>query len=162
MYQPVPPMYQPVPPRHKPRASTGLAVTAGVLGVLTAAMLAWFAIYNVGDDVTIDGETPSVIKINIIFGFIAAAVLLTAAAFTLARMIVGAWTLCGLTLFCVVMIFASPLLRGEPMSHYLDWVFGFEKSNGVAMALTVIIGAATAVVAALAGALRSRDGLTVH
>ena len=37
----------------------------------------------------------------------------------------------------------------------LKFLFGFDKSNGVAMALAIIFGALTAIMAAIAGSLKS-------
>ncbi|ANN19316.1 hypothetical protein SD37_29350 [Amycolatopsis orientalis] len=162
---------QPNPPQHglpqyglpqyglrpKPRANTAAAVTAGILGVLTACMLVWFVLYNVIYASAPEGGWSGQVMQNVVFGVIAAVVLMVAAAFTFARRIPGAWTLFGFCVFYVMAVLvATPLLWGTPLSTHLKWIFGFQKSNGVAIALVIIFGILTAITAAIAGSVKSR------
>ncbi|WP_414940900.1 hypothetical protein [Amycolatopsis sp. cmx-11-51] len=154
--QPNPP--QPGFPLPKPRAraNAAAAVIAGALALLTVVMLVWFVLYNVVHANGPTGHWSGVEVQNVVFGVISAGALVVAAGFTFARRISGAWTLCGLcALFAVAMIFATPLLRGTPLDAQLKWIFGFDKGNGVAIALAVIFAVLTASMAAIAGSVRS-------
>jgi len=124
-----------------------------MLALLTAGLLIWFAVANMQEH-DYPEPWPSVVRINVIGGFGAAGVLVIAAMFTFARTLVGAWTLGIASLFFVTMIIVAPLLRGQDVSAHLDWVFGFGKATGVAIGLTVIAGALTAVVTIVAAVAR--------
>ncbi|WP_211302840.1 hypothetical protein [Allonocardiopsis opalescens] len=139
----------------RPRANAAAAVTAGVLALLTAAALVWFALYNVvyvGRAIGLSG----VVLENAVGGIVGAALLLVAAGFTFARRIPGAWTLCALCmLYIVATIFVAPLLRGTPFVEQLRFVFSFGEGDDAAVALSVIFGALTAIAAATAGSVKS-------
>jgi hypothetical protein len=148
------------PPR--PRANIAAAVIAGILALLTAGMFVLFALYNVVYPNGPTGRWSSLRLENVFGGVIAAGLLLVAAGFTVARRISGAWTLCGLCLlYVVVTIFVSPLLNGTAFSAQLNFVFGFHKINGIALALAIIFGVLTAIMAAIAGSMKSYGPTTV-
>ncbi|MFC3453947.1 hypothetical protein [Amycolatopsis speibonae] len=144
--------------RPKPRANAGAAMAAGVLALLTAGMLVWFALYNVVHATGASGRWSGIEVQNVVGGVITAGLLVVAAGFTFARRIPGAWTLCGLCLFYVVASIAmAPLVWGTPFGTHLKWIFGFEKSNGVATALAIVFGALTVIMAAIAGSVKSYE-----
>jgi hypothetical protein len=129
---------------------------AGILALLTAGMLVWFALYNVVDASGPTGGWSSLVLENAIGGVVGAGLLLVAAGFTFARRIPGAWTLCALcVLYVVATIFVAPLLRGTALSAQLKFVFGFDQGDGIAVALAVIFGVLTAIMAATAGSVKS-------
>lgn len=131
-------------------------MTAGVLAVLTACMLVWFALYNVVNAGGPTGAWSEVAVVNVLGGVAGAGLLLVPAGFTFARRIPGAWILCGLcTLYVTATIFLAPLLWGTSLADQLEFVFGFEGGDGVAVALTMIFGVLTAVTAAIAGSVKS-------
>ncbi|MEV7553407.1 hypothetical protein AB0N89_27660 [Amycolatopsis sp. NPDC089917] len=141
----------------KPRANAGAAMTAGILALLTAAMLVWFALYNVVHASGPAGRWSGVEVQNVGFGVLSVGALVVAAGFTFARRIPGAWTLFGLcAVFAVAMLFAAPLLWGTPLDAQLKWIFGFGKSNGIAIALAVIFAVLTTIMAAIAGSVKAR------
>jgi len=139
------------PPR--PRANAAAAVIAGILALLAAGMLVWFALYNV---VQAGGHWSSVVLVNVVGGVIGAGFLSLAAGFTFARRISGAWTLCALSgLYVVATIFLAPLLWGTGLDAQLKFVFGFEQGDDVAAGLAIIFSALTAIMAAVAGIVKS-------
>lgn len=138
----------------RPMANAAAAAIAGALGLATAGMQVWFAMDSIEVSGPLD-EWSSLAWSNVIGGFIAAVGLLVTAAFTFARMIGGAWTLCVLCALLVAAVFVSPLARGADFGAQLDWAFGFHKANGVATGLTVIGGFLTAIAAAIAASVRS-------
>ncbi|OXM51706.1 hypothetical protein [Amycolatopsis alba] len=156
---------QPNPPQHgfapygrppKPRANAGAAVVAGSLALLTVGMVVWFTLYNVVYATESADHVSGPVAQNLIGGVVGAGALAVAAGFTFARRIAGAWTLSALCALYVLAIFvAAPLLWGTPFSVHLGWIFGFDKSNGVAVALTVIFAILTAIMAAITGSVRS-------
>lgn len=132
------------------RANAVASVLAGLLALLTAGLLVWFAVANIPANNTPE-PWPSVVRMNVIGGFVAAAWLLIAALLTFARTVPGAWTLSATSLFFAIMITVlSPLLRGQSVGAQLDFVFGFHKATGVAIGLTTIVATLTAIVAAVA------------
>lgn len=141
--------YYPRPQPVRLRANPGASVLAGLLALLTAGLLLWFAVANMQEH-DYPEPWPSVVRTNVIGGFGAAGVLVIAAMFTFARTLVGAWTLGIVCLFFATMIIITPLLRAQDVGAHLDWVFGFHKATGVAIGLTVIAGVLTAIVAAVA------------
>lgn len=142
------------PPR--PRANAAAAVIAGILALLIAGMLVWFALYNVGYATGGTGRWSSLVLQNVLGGVVGAGLLLVAAGFTFARRISGAWTLCALcVLYVVAPLVVAPLLHGTPFGAQLKWIFGFDRSDGVAIALAVIFGVLTAIIAAIAGSVKS-------
>lgn len=142
------------PPR--PRANAAAAVIAGILALLTAGMLVWFELQNVVYATGPTGRWSSLGLENVITAVISAGALLVAAGFTFARRISGAWTLCALcVLYVVAILVAQPLLGTTTFGAQLKWVFGFHKSNGVAMGLAIIFGVLTAIMAAIAGSVKS-------
>lgn len=144
-------------PKPRPRANAVAAVIAGVLALLTAAMLVWFVLYNVVH-ANEAGLWSGVEVQNVVFGVISAGSLMVAAGFTFARRISGAWILFGLcALFAVAMLVAAPLLWGTSLGAQLKWIFGFDKSNGIAIALAIIFAVLTASVALIAGSVRSYE-----
>ncbi|WP_218040102.1 serine/threonine-protein kinase [Actinomadura sp. WMMB 499] len=146
----------PYAPRPRARANAAAAVVAGSLALLNACMLGWFALYNIGQVGGPTGQWSGVVVQNVIGGVIGAGSLLVAAGFTFARRISAAWTLCGMcVLYVVAMISLVPLLHGTPLAAQLEFLFGFEGSNGVAIGLAIIFSALTAIVAAVAGSLKS-------
>ncbi|WP_433178534.1 serine/threonine-protein kinase [Actinoallomurus sp. CA-150999] len=146
----------PPPHPHMPRANAEAAVIAGILALLTAGILVWFALYNVVYANGPTGRWSSLMLENVFGGVIGAGSLLVAAGFTVARRISGAWTLCALCgLYVVAILVAQPLLGSTTFGAQLTWVFGFHKSNGVAMGLAVIFGVLTAIMAAIAGGVKS-------
>ncbi|OLT23228.1 hypothetical protein BJF79_02120 [Actinomadura sp. CNU-125] len=130
---------------------------AGVLALLTAGMLACYALVNLG--YAVDGPAgrwTGLLLQNVLGGLIGAGALLVAAGFTFARRIPGAWTLCGLCLlYLVATLFVAPLLRGTPLGAQLRYVFGFDGGDGIAIALVVVFGFPTAIAAAIAGSVKS-------
>jgi len=141
----------------KARANLVAAMIAGGLAVLTACMLIWFVLYNVvfAMAATGGGLAP-VVVVNLIAGVLAIGALVVTAAFTFARRIPGAWTLCGVSAFYVVaMLLGAPLVFGTPVVDQFRWIFSFEKSNGVAIALAVLFCALTAIAAAVAASVKS-------
>ncbi|GAA4894528.1 hypothetical protein LX16_1659 [Stackebrandtia albiflava] len=158
---------QPVPPPHSPppavggptpkRANAAAARAAGVLALLTVAMLTWFALQDIFYlDQGMTGGLTGKVLVNVLGGATAAGVLLVAAGFTFARRIPGAWTLCGLcTGFIVANVALAPVMWGVSIGDQLAWIFGFQKSNGIAVGLATIFGALTAATAAAAALVKS-------
>ncbi|MFD6068024.1 MULTISPECIES: hypothetical protein [Amycolatopsis] len=161
--QPGPPTPSGPPPwgqtaRPKPRANMPAAVTAGILALLAAAMLVWFALYNVIVATESDGRPSAITVQNMVSGVVSAVVLVIAAAFTFARRIPGAWTLFGLCVFYVVAVFVgTPLVWGTSFGAQVKWLFSFDDSDSTAMALTIILAVLTAIAAAIAGSVKSYD-----
>jgi hypothetical protein len=145
--------YYPHPQPVRLRANPGVSVVAGLLALLTAGLLGWFAVANMQEH-DYPEPWPGVVRINVIGGFGAAGVLVLVAMFTFARTLVGAWTLGVASLFFATMIVITPLLRGQDVSAHFDWVFGFGKATGVAIGLTVIAGVLTAFAAVVAAVAR--------
>lgn len=143
----------------KPRANAAAAVTASILALATACMLVWFAFQDVIFlDNGLAGGLTGMVLVNVLGGAVGAGSVLTAAGFTFTRRIGGAWTLCGLCAFYTVAnIVAAPLLWGTSIGDQLEWVFGFDRSNGTAVGLATIFGILTAVAAAIAGAVKSYE-----
>lgn len=142
----------------KSRANTVAAVIAGVLALLAAGMLVWFALYNVVVAVEADGRLSGITVQNMASGVISAVVLVVAAGFTFARRIPGAWTLFGLCVFYVVAVFVgTPLVWGTPFGAQVKWLFSFDDSDSTAMALTIILAVLTAITAAIAASVKSYD-----
>ncbi|MGI5336380.1 serine/threonine-protein kinase [Streptomyces sp. CA-181903] len=146
------------PPR--PKAHAGAALIAGILALLTTAMLVWFALYNVfyADGPT--GRWTSLVWQNVLGGTVAAGLLSVAAGFTFARRLSGVWTLCALSGFYAVATLVLPVLQGTALSAQLTFVFGFHKGSGAAAGLTVIFGVLTAITAAIAGSVKSYEPTT--
>lgn len=139
-----------------PRANVVAAVIASVLALLTAAMLVWFTLSNVVYAIGSSGGWSNVVLVNVLGGFLGAGALLVPAGFTFARRIPGAWTLCALCVLYVVTPFVmAPLLFGTPFDAQLTFLFSFENSNGVAIALAIIFAALTAITAAIAAIART-------
>lgn len=142
------------PPR--PRANAAAAMIAGILALLTAAMFVWFALFNVVNASGPTGRWSSVVSVNVLGGVIGAGVLVVAAGFTFARRISGAWTLCALcALYAVAPFVVAPLLWGTPFDDQLKFLFGFDESDSVAIALAIIFSVPTAIIAAIAGSVKS-------
>lgn len=142
--------------RPKPRANTPAAVTAGILALLAAAMLVWFALYNVFVAVEANGGLSGITVQNIVSGTVASVVLMVAAGFTFARRIPGAWTLFGFCVFSVVAVFAGmPLVGGTPFGSQVKWLFSFDDSDSTAMALMIVFSVLAAVAAAIAASVKS-------
>ncbi|MFI9560961.1 hypothetical protein [Nonomuraea endophytica] len=142
-----------VPPR--PRANAAAAVIAGILALITAGMLVWFALNDALYGIRHDDWSSLVLQ-NVIAGVIGAGLLLVAAGFTFARRIPGAWTLCALCgLFVVANLVLAPLLNGTPFGAQFKFLFGFDKVNGTAAGLATIFSALTAIMAAIAGSVKS-------
>lgn len=140
----------------RPRANAAAAAIAGILALLTAGMLIWFALDNVFSAGGPTGQWSDLVFQNVVGGVIGAGLLLAAAAFTFSRWIAGAWTLCALcVLYIVATIFVAPLLRGMPLDHQLRWIFGFHDSDGAAAGLAMVFGILTAIIAAIAGSVKS-------
>ncbi|WP_340687284.1 hypothetical protein LCL61_14355 [Amycolatopsis coloradensis] len=148
---------EPRPP--KPRANAAAAVVAGSLALLAAAMLVWFALYNVIVATEADGRPSGIMVQNMVSGTISAVVLVIAAVFTFARRIPAAWTLFGLCVFYVVAVFVvTPLVWGTPFGAQAKWLFSFDDGDSTAMALTIILAVLTAIAAAIAGSVKSNGG----
>ncbi|MCP2322378.1 hypothetical protein HDA40_000885 [Hamadaea flava] len=146
----------PLSGKPRPRANAVAAMIAASLALLAAAMLCWFALHDVVYALGSTDRWSSLVLQNVIGGVGGAGALVVLAGFTFARMIPGAWTLCGLcVLYVVVTLVVSPLLRGIAVSDQFTFVFGFERSNGIAIALAVIFSVLTAVTAAVAGTVKS-------
>lgn len=159
-----PPGPVPEPPTPRPSAHATAAVTAGILALLTACPLVWFALYNVVHASGQNGRWSGLVWENVLGGVIGAGLLLVPARFTFGRRISGAWSLCALCLLYVVSIFLLGPLQGTvTFGAQAEFVLGFEKSNGVAVGLTVIFGTLTAITAGIAASLKSygpfRSGL---
>ncbi|MBE1536784.1 serine/threonine-protein kinase [Actinomadura algeriensis] len=151
------PLPHPDTPPAEPRANAAAAAIAGIVALLTACALVWYALANVvyAADAPA-GRWSGLVLENVLGGVIGAGLLLVAAGFTFARRIAGAWTLCALcVLYVVATIFVAPLLRGTALGAQLEFVFGFEGSNGVAIALATLFGVLTAITAAIAGSVKS-------
>ncbi|WP_233611518.1 hypothetical protein [Amycolatopsis sp. WAC 01376] len=142
----------------KPRANAVAAVIAGVLALLAAGMLVWFALYNVVVAAEAEGRSPGITVQNMASGVISAVVLVVAAGFTFARKIAGAWTLFGLCVFYVVAVFVgTPLVWGTPFGAQVKWLFSFDDSDSTAMALTIFLAVLTAITSAIAASVKSND-----
>lgn len=148
----------------KPRANAPAAKTAGVLGLITVGMFAWFSFQDViylSRGMT--GGLTSMVLVNVLGGAVGAAALLVATGFTFARRIPGAWTLFGLCIFYAVANTAlAPLLWGVSIGDQLAWLFGFDKINGIASGLATIFSFFTAIAAAVAGSVKSREPTAVR
>ncbi|MBB5084054.1 hypothetical protein [Nonomuraea endophytica] len=136
---------------------------AGILALLTAAMLAWFALHNVVYAIGPTGGWSSVVLLNVAGGLISAVVVLVPAGFTFARRIPGAWTLCALcALYSVTPFVMAPLLFGTAFDVQLTFLFAFDEGDSIAIALAIIFAALTAIMAAIAGSTRSHRPTTTH
>ena len=145
------------PPRPpKPRSATAAAVAAGVLALLTSALLVAFAVVNVAYAVgPVDRAGP--LGANVASGLVAAGALALTALFTFFRWIPAAWTLCGLSaLYALASVFASPLVFGTSQVDQLAFLFGFREIDDAFAGLAVIFAALTAISAAIAGSVRAR------
>ena len=142
---------QPFGPPVRLRANPGASVLAGLLALLAAGLLVWFAVANME---AFEEPWPSVVTVNVIGGFVAAGWLVIAAMFTFARTVAGAWALGVSSLFFVIMNIVAPLLRGESFSAQMDFLFGFHKATGVGAGLFTIVSALTAIVAVVAATAR--------
>ncbi|WP_425425956.1 serine/threonine-protein kinase [Amycolatopsis xylanica] len=138
----------------RPKVNATAAAIAGSLGLATAGTQFWFAIASIEISGPLD-EWSSLAWVNVLGGLIAALCLLAAAAFTFARTVAGAWSLCALCALFVAAVFVSPLARGADFGAQLDFVFGFHKANGVAAGLTVVSGFLAAISAAIAASVQS-------
>lgn len=128
-------MAWPHPGQGKPKANAGAAVIAGFLGLVIAGMFVWFAVWNL-DFVDTIGVWRSTERINVIFGFATAAFMVTASVFTVARTITGAWVLCVMSVVeALMVVVVSPLLLNVDFDAHMEFVFGFHRANGVAMAI---------------------------
>ncbi|MEU3769110.1 hypothetical protein AB0E55_29000 [Amycolatopsis keratiniphila] len=140
----------------KPRANAPAAVIAGVLALLAAAMLVWFALYNVFVATEANGGLSAITVQNMLSGALSAVVLVIAAGFTFARRIPGVWTLFGFCVFYVVAVFVGmPLVWGTPFSSQVKWLFSFDDGDSTAMALMIVLCVLAAVAAAIAGSVKS-------
>ncbi|WP_083737485.1 hypothetical protein [Amycolatopsis keratiniphila] len=140
----------------KPRANAPAAVIAGVLALLAAAMLVWFALYNVFVATEANGGLSAITVQNMLSGALSAVVLVVTAGFTFARRIPGVWTLFGFCVFYVVAVFVGmPLVWGTPFSNQVKWLFSFDDSDSTAMALMIVFSVLAAVAAAIAGSVKS-------
>ncbi|RSN26989.1 hypothetical protein DMC61_26415 [Amycolatopsis sp. WAC 04169] len=140
----------------KPRANAPAAVIAGVLALLAAAMLVWFASYNVFVATEANGGLSAITVQNMLSGALSAVVLVIAAGFTFARRIPGVWTLFGFCVFYVVAVFVGmPLVWGTPFSSQVKWLFSFDDGDSTAMALMIVLCVLAAVAAAIAGSVKS-------
>ncbi|MFD0557073.1 hypothetical protein FB566_2328 [Stackebrandtia endophytica] len=141
----------------KPRANPVAATIAGVLGLITVVMFAWFSFQDViylSQGMT--GGLTGMVLVNVLGGAIGAGALLVATGFTFARRIPGVWTLFGLCAFYAVANTAlAPLLWGVSIGDQLAWLFGFERINGIAAGMATIFSILTAIAAAVAGGVRS-------
>jgi hypothetical protein len=143
-----------------PKANAAAAVIAGILALITAGMLVWFALNDALYAIRHDDWSSLVLQ-NVLGGVIGAGVLLVAAGFTFARRLPGAWTLCALcVLFVVANLVLAPLLHGTPFGAQLTFLFGFDKINGIAAGLATIFCALTAIVAMIAGSVKSYGPVT--
>lgn len=136
------------------RANPVASVLAGLLAVLTAGLLVWFAAANIA---AYDTPWPSVVRTNVIGGFFSAGLLVIAALFTFARKVAGAWTVFVISLLFAIMIVSTPLMRGDDLGAHFDFVFGFHKTTGVAIGLSTIACVLTAVVAVVAAVAKRPD-----
>lgn len=161
--QPIPP--QPGPPRpgpvpRRPRANFAAAMIAGILGLLTVAMIVWFALPVAVDAIAggpagIGPPTPETF-VYVIGSFFFVFLLSVAGGFTFARRIPGAWTLCALCAFFVVGVLAQPLLWGFPWGELFATLFDFgHPSQYIPIGLALIFCVPTAITAAIAGGLKS-------
>ncbi|MUN38206.1 hypothetical protein GNZ18_16565 [Actinomadura sp. NEAU-AAG5] len=145
----------------KPRANAAAAMAAGNLALLSAGMLIWFALYNIA---TVGGSadpSPSPVVENVVGGAIGAGLLFIAAALAFARRIAGVWALYALCmLYVVAILFVQPLGGTTTFGGQLKWLFGFQKGNGAAMGMTVIFSVSTAIMAAIAGTVKSQAPTT--
>ncbi|WP_216651321.1 hypothetical protein [Actinomadura litoris] len=136
-------------------------MAAGNLALLSAGMLIWFALYNIA---TVGGSadpSPSPVVENVVGGAIGAGLLFIAAALAFARRIAGVWALYALCmLYVVAILFVQPLGGTTTFGGQLKWLFGFQKGNGAAMGMTVIFSVSTAIMAAIAGTVKSQAPTT--
>lgn len=156
---PYPAPGQGAPPRR--RANAAASVIAGMLGVITAAVVIWFAFWN------IDGNGPTEqwtdqAWVNVLAGFIGGVWFLVASGFTFARRLGGVWSLFVMALVFMVLEFLTPLLWGTDFGTHMDFLFGFHKTNGVIAGLATIFGFLTMIAAAVAGASRQSASNSTH
>ncbi|MBT2206695.1 hypothetical protein [Actinomadura sp. NEAU-AAG7] len=59
-------------------------------------------------------------------------------------------------LYVVAILFVQPLGGTTTFGGQLKWLFGFQKGNGAAMGMTVIFSVLTAIMAAIAGTVKSQ------
>ncbi|MBO0513014.1 serine/threonine-protein kinase [Streptomyces beijiangensis] len=142
------------PPR--PRAHASAAVIAGTLALLTACMLGWFALHSVVYATGPTGRWSSLVWENVVGGVISAGLLVVPARFTFDRRPSGAWTLCALcVLYVVAILVLGPLQGTTTFGAQFKFVFGFDKSDGVAIGLATIFAFLTAIAAVIAARVRS-------
>ena len=140
------------------RANAAAANAAAVLALFTTVMFSWYALDNVIFLYEVSGGWSALMLVNVLGGAVAAGTMLVAAGFTYVRRIAGAWTLFGMCASYIVAIFVmAPLLWGTPIGSQVEWIFGFDKSNGVAIGLAVICCILTGGAAAIAAAVKSYE-----
>ncbi len=145
-------------PRPFARPNAAATLVAGYLSLLTAGLLVWFATYNVVYSGGAVGPSSGPVWENVVGGVIAAGLLLLAAVFTFARTMFGVWALYALCMFYVLAILVvQPLAGSTTFGAQFKWVFGFQKSNGIAMGMVIISCILTAITAAIAGLAKSYD-----
>ncbi|KZB86549.1 hypothetical protein [Amycolatopsis regifaucium] len=136
------------------RANPVASILAGLLALLTAGLLVWFAVANILVN-NFPEPWPSGVWINVVGGFCSAGLLVVLAVFTFLRTVAGAWTLGAINVFFVIMnLVFSPLAHGVSFGSQLDFVFGFHKATGIAVGLTTIFGTLTAIIAFVAAIAR--------
>lgn len=140
-----------------PKAHPVAALIAGVLAMLTAVLLIWFAYISADFATSAEGGWTALAVQNVASGLIGAAALIAAGGLTLARKIPAAWTLAGLCALYVILTFIAPLVRGTPLRDQITWIFGFQKLNGVIIGLTMILSILTATIAAMAAAMKTYE-----
>ncbi|ADD44429.1 hypothetical protein [Stackebrandtia nassauensis] len=139
------------------RANAVAARIAGVLALVTGCAIGWFALQDIFYlDAGMTGGLTSMVLVNVLGGAVGAGTLLVAAGFTFARRIAGAWTLFGLCLFyAVANTVLAPVLWGVSIGEQLEWIFGFDKANGIAVGVATIFAILTAGAAGIAASMKS-------
>ncbi|MET3983343.1 protein kinase [Streptomyces sp. PvR034] len=157
--RPVPPMPQRRPlPAPRPRTGSPVAVAAGLLALVTAGLLAAFAVLNIAQ-AGADVPWTDVMRMNVIGGFVSAAVLALLGALTPTRTAAARTLAAVCVLFAVTTLVLQPLLGVSfdvSFGAQLDFVFGFHKPTGVLLGLATIFELLTASTATASAILRSR------
>lgn len=137
-----------------------MAVPAGVLALLAAALLGSFALWSLVYAAGSTGGWSAVTVVDVFGGIVSAAVLVVVAGFAFARRIWAAWTLAALCVVHTLATLASPLLLGTSMTYQLTWLFTFQKPNGVLMGLALVFSVLTAITSAAGAIARHRAPAT--
>ncbi|MFJ7206223.1 protein kinase [Streptomyces sp. NPDC098789] len=143
-------------PRRTPHPRPLSVVVAGLLALVTAGLLAAFAVLNIsqaGGDIPWTGA----MRMNVIGGCVSAALLALLGVLMLTRTTAAvARTLAVVCVLMAVMTLVLQPLLGVTFSAQLDFVFGFHKPTGVMIGFATVFELVTAIAATASATGRPR------